>query len=265
MNDKNDIINHIYQENDYLLELNSILNDNCDIFEQYQNSLTNIDIDYNNDNDTKSKEITLIDCLNEQTISKKNYPKEPENLDSFKHTKFKKDNILRRIKVHFFKFIINLCNDYIKKIYKKQKFKFTKIENNKNISDVSIRFNLDLKEQSLSYILCDIGNKKKNFDSTKNYKLINKLINDREPFKDFFNLKIEYLYNLFILKGIRKTDLVALYGLRKAKTMEDYINIQLENKYDDNHYLDMFRFYALNFFQIFDVKFARIRKQYKES
>ena len=32
MNDKNDIINHIYQENDYLLELNSILNDNCDIF-----------------------------------------------------------------------------------------------------------------------------------------------------------------------------------------------------------------------------------------
>ena len=70
MNDKNDIINHIYQENDYLLELNSILNDNCDIFEQYQNSLTNIDIDYNNDNDTKSKEITLIDCLNEETISK---------------------------------------------------------------------------------------------------------------------------------------------------------------------------------------------------
>ena len=110
-----------------------------------------------------------------------------------------------------------------------------------------------------------LGIKKKNFDSTKNYKLINKLINDREPFKDFFNLKIEYLYNLFILKGIRKIDLVALYGLRKAKTMEDYINIQLENKYDDNHYLDMFRFYALNFFQIFDVKFARIRKQYKES
>ena len=29
----------------------------------------------------------------------------------------------------------------------------------------------------------------------------------------------------------------------------------------NNHYLEMFRFYALNFFKIFDVKYARIRKK----
>ena len=89
-----------------------------------------------------------------------------------------------------------------------------------------------MREKSLFYILCEIG-KKKNLDSTKNYKLINKLIEDNEVFRDFFNLKIEYLYNLFILKEITKVDLVNLYGLRKALTMEDYIKKQLENNLDE--------------------------------
>ena len=260
MKDNNFFENNYYYEDGILLEINDLVLENYEIFEKQINSLKNFDSEY-----AQNNEITQIESLNEELISKNKFPKEPDYLNPFIHTKFKKDNILRRIKVHFFKFLILLCNDFIKKIYKKQKFKFKKIENNKNISDVSIRFNLALREKSLFYILCEIGNKKKSLESTKNYKLIYKLIEDNEVFRDFFNLKIEYLYNLFILKEKTKEDLVKLYGLRKALTMEDYIKQQLENNIDNNEYVENFRFFALNFFKIFNVKYARIRKKTKDN
>lgn len=262
MTDNNFIDDLSDQENDYLLEFHNNLLEIHELNGKQNNLSTNCE----NDNDSQFNEINQNDInLNKDILYRENYPKEPKSINPLIHTKFKKDNILRRIKVHFFKFLILLCNDFIKKIYKKQKFKFKKIENNKNISDVSIRFNLALREKSLFYILCEIGNKKKSLESTKNYKLIYKLIEDNEVFRDFFNLKIEYLYNLFILKEKTKEDLVKLYGLRKALTMEDYIKQQLENNIDNNEYVENFRFFALNFFKIFNVKYARIRKKTKDN
>ncbi len=259
MKDNNFFENNYYYEDGILLEINDLVLENYEIFEKQINSLKNFDSEY-----AQNNEITQIESLNEELISKNKFPKEPDYLNPFIHTKFKKDNILRRIKVHFFKFLIFLCNDYIKKIYKKQKFKFKKIENNKIISDVSIRFNLALRQKSLFDVLCDTD-KKKRIDSTKNYKLIHKLIEDHEVFRDFFNLKIENLYNFFTLKEITKVDLINIYGLRRALTMEDYIKKQLEDNLDEYYYLEMFRFYALNFFNIFDERYARIRKKTNDS
>ncbi len=52
---------------------------------------------------------------------------EENNVNKKIHNKYSKDNIRRRIKVHFFKFIIQLCNDYIKKICKKKSLNLKKL------------------------------------------------------------------------------------------------------------------------------------------
>jgi len=53
----------------------------------------------------------------------------------------RKDNILRKIKVHFFKFIINLCNDFIKHENKDARMKIRNITTELS-TDVTVELNL---------------------------------------------------------------------------------------------------------------------------
>ena len=174
-----------------------------------------------------------------------------------KHTKYSKDNILRRIKVHFFHFIIELSNDYIKKVCRKKIVKFKKAECNQIVSDVTIEFNHTMKNLPLSKILCQSGNVNVNDKKNSNKNLINLLIKDYKDFESFFSLTYLELFELFLSDKEQKIELQKIFGLKRAITMEDYIENQIKLGIDDELYGNLFRKYAKDFYYYLEPEHAR--------
>ena len=173
---------------------------------------------------------------------------EENNNNKIIHDKYSKDNIRRRINVHFFKFIIQLCNDYIKKICKKKIVKFKKAECNKIVSDVTIQFNHDLRNCTLSYILCKSTNVTSFQKKNSNVNLIKLLKEKNNEFSGFFSLTIGKLYDMFVSNENEKKKLKEKYGLKKAVTMNDYIKNRIEDGKDDKKYEKLFKDCAIDFF-----------------
>ena len=189
--------------------------------------------------------------------ARKIYISQESNLLNGKHTKYCKDNILRRIKVHFFHFIIELSNDYIKKVCRKKIVKFKKAECNQIVSDVTIEFNHTMKNLPLSKILCQSGNVNVNDKKNSNKNLINLLIKDYKDFESFFSLTYLELFELFLSDKEQKIELQKIFGLKRAITMEDYIENQIKLGIDDELYGNLFRKYAKDFYYYLEPEHAR--------
>jgi len=199
----------------------------------------------------------IIKEKNQKKKSKIIYFFQEKQLLNGKHTKYCKDNIFRRIKVHFFKFIIEFTNDYIKKVFKKRIIKFKKAGCNQFISDVTIKFNHILKKLTLSNILCLYDNVNQSEKKNSNKNKIEFLIKECKDFETFFSLTYEELYSFFICDKRKKIELQKKYGLKKAIIMEEYINNQIKLGYDDEEYADLFRKYAKAFYFYLDCNNAR--------
>ena len=193
--------------------------------------------------------------------ARKIYISQESNLLNGKHTKYCKDNILRRIKVHSFHFIIELSNDYIKKVCRKKIVKFKKAECNEIVSDVTIKFNHILKNLPLSNILCQSYNQSDNVNlnekKNSNKNLIKLLIKDYKEFESFFSLTYEELFKFFICDKEQKIELEKNFGLKRAITMEDYIENQIKSGIDNETYGYLFRQYAKDFFYYLEPEHAR--------
>ena len=161
---KNEIINNSSDSIGLLLQnLQQYL-----IFDLSKNSLL-----YNNPFNEENK-INQIKFLTNKrgrrrkTKIKKNENDLDKNLETGKvHDKYSNDNIKRRIKAFFHKYIISLLNNLIKENLKQNKFKFVKM-NSKITKNIAIEYNRGLLNTKLKDIIVDISNKYPILDNNKN-------------------------------------------------------------------------------------------------
>jgi hypothetical protein len=155
------------------------------------------------------------------------------------HDKFAFDNICQKIKVLYHKFLINLINDFIFKVYGGfQKFKIRKISS-KITQNVTKKFNQILSNCTLkSFFTNKISTKYRKFSEDKNSKSIQKLNNLKPKLNELFNLKYSFVYKHFFLYGNRE-ELKNKFGLNeKTLIFRDYIE-KMKLK-ENNEYINKF-------------------------
>lgn len=97
-----------------------------------------------------------------------------KNSDTF-HGSDSFDNIQRKIQVHFQTFLIDFCNEWLKREYKYSSYSFKQI-NKKNKITVNFIYVSKLKKSSIKDLLnMEISDKYKTFDKNENKELLSKL------------------------------------------------------------------------------------------
>ena len=106
------------------------------------------------------------------------------------------ENICKKIKTHFLKYLIYLVNNLIFDYFKEKKFVFRKLNN--SLSKSSIQYNKELFEKPIREILSqEISSKFKTINKNINQQIIKKLENI-DSFKKFFYFELKYIYSLYI-------------------------------------------------------------------
>ena len=166
------------------------------------------------------------------------------------HNKFSNDNIKRRIKASFNKYIIKLLNNLMKGKYKKSRIKFLKM-NIKITKDISIGYNRNLLKTPLKEIIVNVSNKYQNKENN-NIKCI-KFIEekkDNEEIINVLNMTYEQLY-ISYLKSTKNDTQEYSYEAVKEKLL----------KLNGKKYLDKFVENAESFVEFFNkTKFRKSRK-----
>lgn len=177
--------------------------------------------------------------------SKSNNHEVIDDYDS--HTKSAKDNLLRKIKVHLFSFIISLINEILQNFnYKKD---FINL-NQKDKIDVKKNSIKSLKTQRVQEIIIkEISKKFSNHSSDSNKKKCNSITNN--IIKEILNEKFITFFENNYLKNDRIINLEK-YGSSKVitlstnvKMLEDLIE---KNQINGEDYINKLKYYAQNFF-----------------
>ena len=158
-------------------------------------------------NNSFTKNINAIEKKNKYLFKIKKIlrgRKSKRDLNKKEHNKYDLDNILTKIQVHFFNFIINVSNDAIETILGKKNtffYKFKKIDYN-----IKKKVNHGFITQLKSYTIKDILNKRisikhskiedKNLNQ-KIYKIVCKL---SKWLENFFNMNFLVLFNFYYSK-----------------------------------------------------------------
>ena len=169
------------------------------------------------------------------------------------HDKFSNDNIKRKIKSLYNRYIINLLNNMVKKTYKNYRMKFLKM-NIRITKDIGIKYNKNLLNQSIKDIIINVSNKYKNKDNNKN--LIKFIENQthNEEILNILNMTYKDLYINYYLKSTKINSSENSFESHKEKLLI------LHGK----EYLDKFIENAKNFVEFFKNSKNRINKKYKE-
>ena len=172
------------------------------------------------------------------------------------------DNILRKLKVHFFKFVINLCNDYIKFIYKDSRLKFKNITS-ELISDVTVQLNLLLKDSSLKTVLYfPINDKFSKYEKDRNIKTIKSLLKKYPKFNIFLQYKIYELFDFFVEES-KKDKLKKEFGIKNAIPLYDLVNKEKKIVSEGKEYTELLLSYGKNYFNNFNKEKQRKRQTKK--
>ena len=167
------------------------------------------------------------------------------------HSKFAFDNISQKIKVLFHKFLINLINDFIFKVYGGfQKFKIRKISS-KITQNVTKKYNHFLSNCTLkAFFTNKISTKYRKISENKNFESIQKLIEFKPKLNELFNLKYSFVYKNYFLFGNREelknkfglSDSTFIFNdcLKKMKLKENDDYILKVNEVAKGKLLDMF-------------------------
>ena len=132
--------------------------------------------------------------------------KEEQNTPDYKkiHGKFCDDNIRRKIKACFHKYMINFLNNLMQINFRNNTLKFLKM-NIRITKDVGIEYNRNLLDKSIKDIILNVSNKYKNKENhNKNcIEYIKKQKNNEEILK-ILNTKYKDLYSDYYLKSNKK-------------------------------------------------------------
>ena len=156
------------------------------------------------------------------------------------HNKFSNDNIKRRIKASYNKYIIKLLNNIVKKKYKKTTIKFLKM-NIRITKDIAIKYNQNLLNKPLREIIVNVSNKYKNKD---NNKICIKFIENQKGNAELINiLNMTYkdFYINYFLKSTKNDSLEYSFEALKEKLLilngKEYLDKFIENA---EHFVEFF-------------------------
>ena len=169
--------------------------------------------------------------------------KEEQNTPDYKkiHGKFCDDNIRRKIKACFHKYMINFLNNLMQINFRNNTLKFLKM-NIRITKDVGIEFNRNLLDKSIKDIILNVSNKYKNKENqNKNcIEYIKKQKNNEEILK-ILNTKYKDLYSDYYLKSNKKDILNNSFEEHKEKLLKKY----------GKEYLSLFVKNAENFIEFY--------------
>jgi hypothetical protein len=170
-------------------------------------------------------------------LKKKRGRKNTHKTKKEEHNKKAPDNIRKKIKNHFHKFIFDLTNDLIKGFYGNQKFKFRKgihqIKKNKNNNDENNNNENENNEYEFS------ENEKIFFTNDISLKTNKKLINTN--IEDFLKQKISSRYTKYeknenkkiFEEKLNKNFIMQNNYVFKMKYKEFFINFYLNDNYEN--------------------------------
>ena len=156
------------------------------------------------------------------------------------HDKFSNDNIKRKIKTLYNRYIINLLNNMVKKTYKNYRMKFLKM-NIRITKDIGIKYNKNLLNQSIKDIIINLSNKYKNKDNNKNLiKFIENQTNNEEIL-NILNMTYKDLYINYYLKSTKINSSENSFESHKEKLLilhgKEYLDKFIENA---EHFVEFF-------------------------
>ena len=174
--------------------------------------------------------------------------------DNYIHDKFSKDNIRRKIKSLFHKYIISLFNSKIKKKFNNIKKRFGKM-NKKITNNLGIEYNRNLFNQYIKDIIISISKRYSNPHRNRNcIKFISKQ-KDNEDIMKILNITYRDLYTDYYLKSTKNDLLDNSFEAHKEMLMKKY----------GKEYLDAFIENAENFIDFFiKGKNRKLRKPKEE-
>ena len=156
------------------------------------------------------------------------------------HDKFSNDNIKRKIKTLYNRYIINLLNNMVKKTFKNYRMKFLKM-NIRITKDIGIKYNKNLLNQSIKDIIINLSNKYKNKDNNKNLiKFIENQTNNEEIL-NILNMTYKDLYINYYLKSTKINSSENSFESHKEKLLilhgKEYLDKFIENA---EHFVEFF-------------------------
>ena len=167
------------------------------------------------------------------------------------HDKFRHDNIRRKIKASFHKYLISTLNNLMDIKFKNNTMKFLKM-NIRITKDVGIEYNRDLFEKNIKDIIIKISKKYKNKDNYNKIciEYIKKQKNNEEIIK-ILNTKYKDLYSNYYLKSTKNDISNNSYEDHKEKLLKKY----------GEKYLSLFVKNAENFIEFYlNGKNRKLRK-----
>ena len=166
------------------------------------------------------------------------------------HDKFSNDNIKRRIKALYNKYIITLLNNILRKKYQKCRIKFLKM-NIKITKDIGIQYNKNLLNQPIKDIIINVSNKYQNKENNKNAIKFIKTQKNNEEILNILNMSYKELFTNYYLKSTKNDSSENSFEADKEKLLMLY----------GKQYLDKFIENAEHFVEFFlNSKIRRSRK-----
>jgi hypothetical protein len=156
------------------------------------------------------------------------------------HDKFSNDNIKRRIKALYNKYIITLLNSIVKRKYKKARMKFLKM-NIRITKDIGIKYNQILLNKAIKDIIINVSNKYQNKENNINVIKFIKKQKDNEEILNILNMSYKDLYTEYYLKSTKNNTLENSFESHKEKLLslngKEYLDKFIENA---NHLVEFF-------------------------
>ena len=155
------------------------------------------------------------------------------------HDKFSNDNVKRKLKGLYHKYIISLLNNLIKQKYKKNKMKFLKL-NIKITKDVSIEYNRNLLNKRIKDIIVDVSKKYQNKDNNKNCIRFIEAQKENEEIMKILNMTYKDLFTNYYLKSgkndISNNSYEAHKEILLKKYGEKYLSLFIRNADNFNEF-----------------------------
>ena len=237
-------IKNIIENEDNINDANITLN-------HIQNAIDN---DIKDDTKENTKDIIIeihnVDChkfkIEKVFFSlkkKKGRRRKPSSKKKFVHSKYYRDNILRKIKVKFMKALIKYINRIILTKYKTKIKKLLPLEKeiiqNITINHNKIFLNLKLKD---IFMNSKISRKFKFYDDSYNKNVIETIY--EQNIMELMNiLDKSFLEAFMIFKGVNENEANTLNGMEKLNDVLE----EIKTKENDINYIDKFSNVAKNF------------------
>ena len=165
-----------------------------------------------------------------------------KNKNKKTHTNTREDNLLTKIQIHFFNFVINFCNDALKEECPNSKAFFKNI-NYKSKKNVKYSYTSSLKEASIKYLLkMDISIKHKKCGSSYNKDLLEKIESSSPSLSKLFEMKYLELFEKYYNKGNPLNEIVygnKIINLSEKTKSKVFFNLIDKNKNLKKHLIDM--------------------------